>query len=234
MTVPEIVFEDNQILVAIKRPGILSQADGSDTPDMLTLLKADIKVRYNKPGNVFLGLVHRLDQPVGGLMVFARTSKAAARLSEQVRTRKVDKTYLAVLQGHPRDDGGRLEDHLDKNSQTRMVSVVKAPLGKPAVLDYRVIQRMDHPNCTLVAVRLLTGRAHQIRVQFASRGLPLVGDRRYGKAKGQDPDLALFAAGLGFDHPVSKARLEFAAVPDSIAPWSLFHADDFVDPSSRF
>lgn len=123
----QILYEDNHILVAVKPPNMLSQEDASGDPDILSILKQDIKVRYNKPGNVYLGLVHRLDRPVGGVMVFARTSKAASRLSDQVRRRAVHKRYLAIIHGRPPRRTERLEHYLVKNQRTNMVSVTSNP-----------------------------------------------------------------------------------------------------------
>jgi 23S rRNA pseudouridine1911/1915/1917 synthase len=235
---PPIVFEDNHILVAVKRPGILSQADGSTSPDMLTLLKQDVKQRYNKPGDVFLGLLHRLDQPVGGLMVFARTSKAAARLSAQIRGHQLAKFYLAVVQGLPDPPNGQLRDNLQQDPATRQVRVVEEQAGQEAILDYATVEQRPDLGLSLLAIRLQTGRGHQIRVQLASRGWPIVGDRRYGRTtKGQGgpfPDIALFAAGLGFFHPISQEWVTFAAQPPDTHPWAIFTPAARQDPARHF
>jgi len=227
----EILYEDNHVLVVKKPAGILSQADDTGKPDLLTLLKSDIKQRYQKPGAVFLGLVHRLDQPVSGLMVFARTSKAASRLSEQVRTHQLGKQYLAVVQGYPAPTAGRLEDHLEKNRQTNLVRVVEAGKGQQAYLDYEVIATDPERQCSLVRITLGTGRSHQIRVQFASRGWPLLGDQRYGPVAHVDRqknkvqmDLALFAYRLTFKHPTRDEILDFTINPPDRPPWSYFDA----------
>jgi len=227
----EILYEDNHVLVVKKPAGILSQADDTGKPDLLTLLKNDIKRRYQKPGAVFLGLVHRLDQPVSGLMVFARTSKAASRLSEQVRTHQLGKQYLAVVQGYPAPMAGRLEDHLEKNRQTNLVRVVEAGKGQQAFLDYEVVATDPERQCSLVHITLGTGRSHQIRVQFASRGWPLLGDQRYGPAAYVDRqknkvqmDLALFAYRLTFKHPTRDELLDFSINPPNTPPWSYFRA----------
>ncbi len=226
MMKPVIIFEDNHVIVAVKPPGVLSQADGGPSADMLTLLKDDIKIRFNKPGEVYLGLLHRLDQPVGGLMVFARTSKAAARLSAQIREHQLAKTYLAVVQGLPEPDQGLLEDSLHKDPATRLVAVVAAGQGQDAILTYKVLARRADLGLSLLAIRLQTGRSHQIRVQLASRGWPIVGDRRYGADKHErqtgENNIALFAWQLGFFHPVSKAWLEFSAPPPDGRPWNAF------------
>ncbi len=225
----EILYEDNHVLVVKKPAGILSQADDTGKPDLLSLLKADIKLRYQKPGAVFLGLVHRLDQPVAGLMVFARTSKAAARLSEQVRSHQLGKYYLAVVSGCPVPARGRLEDDLEKDRQANRVRVVAAGKGQPADLDYEVIASDTARNCSLVRITLGTGRSHQIRVQFATRGWPLLGDQRYGPDCRDDKqknkvrmDLALFAYRLSFKHPIRDELLDFSIQPPDVPPWSYF------------
>lgn len=222
---PVLVFEDNHVLVAIKPPGVLSQADGGASTDMLTLLRQDIKIRHNKPGEVFLGLVHRLDQPVGGLMVFARTSKAAARLSAQVREHRLDKIYLTIVKGRPEPDAGCLEDWLIKDPVTRQVHVAESGTGQHAQLDYRVLSYDPTHDVSLLAVRLGTGRGHQIRVQLQSRGWPILNDHRYGTQPTQSVrrrDIALFAAGLGFEHPVRRDWLSFSAELPAVPPWSWF------------
>ncbi len=158
-----------------------TQEDESKDPDLLSVLKDGIKIRFGKPGNVFLGLVHRLDRPVGGVMVFAKTSKAASRLSDAVRTRSFNKTYTAVVRGKLQGSRGRLTDCLlKKNEKTNTVTVVdKAhPGAKEAVLDYEVLAESD--GLSLVRIHLHTGRPHQIRVQLAHQGCPLYGDQKYG------------------------------------------------------
>ncbi len=230
--IPEVIYEDNQILVAHKLPGVLSQADGSQNPDMLTLLKNDLKIRYNKPGDVFLGLVHRLDQPVGGLMVFARTSKAASRLSAQVREHQLEKIYLAVLSGYLEPKKGCMQDFLLKDPSTRNVRIAHEGQGQPAWLDYQVLEERQDLKQSLVAIRLGTGRGHQIRVQLAARKCPIVGDRRYGPPDFygiKSADMALLACCLGFYHPVGKQWLQFSLpFPDSL-PWTSFIAPDIQE-----
>lgn len=216
-----ILYEDNHLIVAIKPAGVLSQADGSGAPNMLTLLKAYIKEKYNKPGASFLGLVHRLDRPASGVMVFAKTSKAAMRLSESMRKGQFDKAYLCVVQGKPLLKQGRWQDFLKKDEKALKSFVVdKTESGaKSAELEYAV--RDEQEGFSLVQVRLLTGRHHQIRVQFASRGFPLAGDHKYGNARGKS-DLALFAHSLSFPHPTKKETLTFTAPLPNFYPFNLF------------
>ena len=217
----KILYEDNHLIVAVKPAGILSQSDGSDAPDMLTILKAYIKEKYNKPGEVYLGLVHRLDRPVSGVMVFARTSKAASRLSEQIRTRKVDKIYRAVVQGKM-DASGSIENYILKDSSTNTVSVHdrEVPGSKYAALDYKTVKTLE--DRSLVEIKLGTGRAHQIRAQFANSGHPLLGDRRYGDTAFWSGDIALQAFRLEFDHPTKGERMSFEiGVPEG-QPWVSF------------
>jgi 23S rRNA pseudouridine1911/1915/1917 synthase len=241
---PHILYLDNQILAAIKPPGVLSQADGSGNPDMLTLLKADLKVRFNKPGDVFLGLLHRLDQPVGGVMLFAKTSKAASRLSAQIREHRWQKYYLAVVDGCPEPAAGRLEDTIRKDRQANRSVTTSRHEGQAAWLDYRRLEYRPDLNRSLLAIRLGTGRGHQIRLQLASRGWPIVGDRRYhpifgetavpgaaGSAgprqlAGQPADPALWSCLLGCFHPVSGAWMLFGAPTPAAKPWSDFSVTD--------
>ena len=201
-----ILYEDNHLLVVEKKVGVLSQSDGTNTPDMLTFLKKYIKDKYNKPGNVYLGLVHRLDKNVGGVMVFAKTSKAAKRLSEGIRNREFKKTYLAVCKGIIDSDGEYL-DYLKRIEYRSVISNSKE--GKLAILSYKVLSRKN--NDTLVKINLETGRHHQIRVQFSYHNHPLLGDEKYG-SKGAYP-LALFAYKLEFTHPTTKEKLEFKVLP---------------------
>ncbi|GAB2718314.1 RluA family pseudouridine synthase [Paenibacillus thermoaerophilus] len=218
-----ILYEDNHLLVVVKPRNMPSQADDSRDPDLLTLLKEDIKKRYGKPGNVYLGLVHRLDRPVGGVMVFAKTSKAASRLSDQVRTRTLDKTYLAVVRGAPPKPQDLLVHWLSKNERTNTVSVVPPnhPGGKQASLEYRTVA--SGSGLSLLEVSLHTGRPHQIRVQLSAAGCPLYGDQKYGAAVNRPGEqLALWAARLGFRHPTTREPLVFACPPPDEAPWSLF------------
>ena len=201
-----ILFEDNHLLVVEKPVNMPVCEDESKNLDLLTVLKSYIKEKYNKPGNVYLGLVHRLDRPVGGVMVFAKTSKAASRLSKQVMDRSLDKTYLAVTCGKV-PDIGRCFDYLVKDKKKNQSYVTDKEHGKEARLSYKRLGYKD--GFSLVEVYLETGRSHQIRVQFSSRGFPLVGDAKYNKNHDGKTSVALFAKRLIFNHPVSKERLSF-------------------------
>lgn len=219
----KIIFEDNHLLVVEKPVNIPSQSDVTGDPDLLTILKEDLKIRYQKPGNVYLGLVHRLDRPVGGVMVFAKTSKAAARLSEQIREQKVEKIYLTVIHGTLNESDGFLEHLLLKDPKTNMVSVVTdfKSGAKKALLSYETLKTAV--KFSLVRVRLHTGRSHQIRVQFAATGYPLYGDQKYGMnytKPGQQ--LALWSHQLIFVHPTRNETMIFESFPPKNEPWSLF------------
>lgn len=211
----EILYEDNHIIVVVKPFNILSQSDDTKDIDMLTLIKSYLKEKYNKPGNVYLGLIHRLDRPTGGIMVFAKTSKAASRLSEQIRLNLFTKKYLAVVNGYLSEKSGAFEDYILKKEDN---SSVISNLGKYAKLEYEVLK--EKSNLSLVNILLHTGRHHQIRVQFASRNHPLYGDQRYGKSSKKQ--LALFAYYLSFNHPVTKEKLEFIKYPDKVGIWKEF------------
>lgn len=205
-----ILYEDNHLLVVEKPVNIPVQEDRSGDMDFLSILKKDLKIRYQKPGNVYLGLVHRLDRPVGGVMVFAKTSKAASRLSDQIRTHQFKKIYHAVVMGSL-TSSGHLEDYLSKDSNKNLVRIDKN--GKLAILDYEVVAQKQ--NMSLVKIYLKTGRSHQIRVQFASRNHPLYGDQRYNKSAVLKEQIALFASTLSFFHPITKERLTFSLdLPD--------------------
>lgn len=219
----KIIYEDNHLLVAVKPQNMLSQADNTGDDDILTLLKEYLKEKYNKPGNVYLGLVHRLDRPVGGVMIFARTSKAASRLSEQVRIRDFDKTYLAITRGRFKSRSGTLEHFLIKDEKTNIVSVAASEGNgaKKALLDYEVIGEKDE--LSLVRIKLHTGRSHQIRVQFSASGHPLLGDRKYGNENGSQPEhIALWSAEIACRHPVTKEEMVFSCNPPREFPWNAF------------
>lgn len=218
-----ILYEDNHLLVVEKPVNIPVQADDSKDKDLLTILKEDIKVRYNKPGNVYLGLVHRLDRPVGGVMVFAKTSKAASRLSDVIRRNQLERKYLAVVRGVPQKKHATLEHHLYKDTKENKVYAVKAnhAQAKKAVLDYETIGSADQ--LSLLSVRLHTGRSHQIRVQLATSGWPLYGDQKYGQHVNRPgQQIALWAATLEFPHPTTKEIITVQSKPPREYPWNLW------------
>jgi 23S rRNA pseudouridine1911/1915/1917 synthase len=211
MTDPEILFTDNHLLVLVKPAGMLSQGDETGDLDLLTWAKAWVKERFDKPGDVFLGLVHRIDRPVSGVMVFARTSKAAARLSDQFRRRAADKRYMALVEGRLAGSG-RAEDHLVKEDRRVRIVPPDYPGAARAVLRWRAVAHRD--GRTLVDVELETGRPHQVRVQLAALGHPIVGDLRYGaKTELDGRNLALHAYMLGLEHPTRREPLRFTAPP---------------------
>jgi 23S rRNA pseudouridine1911/1915/1917 synthase len=218
-----VIYEDNHVLVAEKPPNLLTQGDSTGDEDLLTLLREDLKLRYNKPGNVFLGLVHRLDRPVGGAMVFAKTSKAASRLSEQIRLGEFGKSYMAVLHGIPGQTSGILVNTLIKDEVTNTVRITSnADEGKKASLYYEV--RDTKNGLSLVHIKLHTGRSHQIRVQFAALGHPLYGDQKYGVALNKPGmQLALWSVEVGFTHPTLKKFETFTSTPPKAYPWNIFH-----------
>ena len=218
----KILYEDNHIIVVEKIPNIPSQADKTGDIDMLTLIKDYIKEKYNKPGNVYLGLVHRLDRPVGGVMVFAKTSKAASRLSEEVRNKTFEKKYLAVVDGKIEKEKGSLEDYLYKDERNNMSKVVTPTKknAKLAKLDYEVIVYDEVKKLTLVKVNLHTGRHHQIRVQLSNFGHSIFGDQKYG-TRGQGKQIALWAYELKIVHPITKEEMIFKDLPESIGTWSI-------------
>ena len=205
----KVLYEDNHLLVVEKPVNVPMQEDSSKDEDLLTMAKKYIKEKYQKPGDVYLGLLHRLDRPVGGVCVFARTSKAASRISKQIAEHSFQKEYLAVVEDHGLKDQGHFEDRLLKDPKTNMVKV--DPRGKDASLDYEVLKRKD--DLALVRIRLHTGRSHQIRVQFSSRSHPLWGDQRYNKKAVKGQQIALWSNRIEFDHPTTGERLSFESEP---------------------
>ncbi len=210
----KIIYEDNQIIVVEKEPNIPSQSDKTGNIDMLTMVKQYIKEKYNKPGEVYAGLVHRLDRPVGGVMVFARTSKAASRLSEQVRNKTLKKIYIAVVDGKIKEKSGILEDYLYKDERNNISKVVSKDKknAKTAKLEYEVLDYDENRDLSTVKIKLHTGRHHQIRVQFANAGHSLYGDQKYG-TRGKGKQIRLWAYELELEHPVKKEIMAFKSIP---------------------
>ena len=206
-----ILYEDNHLIVVEKKPNILSQSDITGDIDLLTLVKDYIKEKYDKPGNVYVGLIHRLDRPVGGILVFAKTSKAAKRLNEQIKNHEFKKGYLALLEGKLDVSSGMLVNHLYKDKKTGISKVVNENFvgGKLSKLQYTVLTYLGKK--TLVKINLITGRHHQIRLQFSNIGHPLYADRRYGDKVGDG--IRLYAYELEFKHPVTKELMNFKLLP---------------------
>lgn len=207
----KIFYEDNHIIVVYKEKGILSQADGSDKLDMLNLLKKYIKEKYNKPGNVYLGLVHRLDINTSGVMVFAKTSKAAKRLNEMIKNHDFKKKYIATVEGAiDNREYVTLKSFILKNEKEHKSYINKN--GQEAILEYRLIRNyvINNKDVSDIEINLKTGRFHQIRCQMSSIGHPLYGDFKYGsKNKIKEDEFPLEAYYLSFVHPVTKELLEF-------------------------
>ena len=215
----QILYEDNHLLVVVKPAGMLSQADHTGDEDVVSRGKAYIGDRYDKPGNVYLGLVHRLDRPASGVMVLARTSKAASRLTDQFKRRSVRKAYAALVEG-TLEGAGKWEDFIRKVDARPEIAPPGSDGAKRALLTWTSRRISGGPGTVSLAdIRLETGRPHQIRLQFSSRGYPLVGDMRYGAGTELDGrNLALHAYELGFEHPTKKEPMVFCALPPDTWP----------------
>ncbi len=212
-----VVYEDNHLLVVEKPINIPTQEDNTKDKDLLSILKEYLKEKYGKTGNVYLGLVHRLDRPVGGIMVFAKTSKCASRLSEQIRDKKFNKVYNAVVMNKINDEG-KLTDYLLKDTKKNIVKVDKT--GKLSILNYKKIKTIDDMN--LVQINLETGRSHQIRVQMSHNGNPLFGDQKYNKNAKVGEQIALFSKKIEFYHPVTHELLTFELDLPNRYPFNIF------------
>lgn len=226
-----VLYEDNHLLVALKPQNVPTQEDSSGDPDMLSMLKDYLVKKYNKPGAAYLGLVHRLDRPTGGVMVFAKTSKAAARLCEQIKDpdSEFEKVYLAVVSGRP-SRTGKVEHYLLKDDKTNTVSLAPSTLEGVKKAESIVKIEDERNGLSLVSVTLLTGRSHQARVQLKALGSPIVGDVRYaGDKLVKSRHLALWAYKLVFTHPVSGEKLKFLALPPDEFPWNVFDTEAFID-----
>lgn len=217
-----VIFEDNHIIVVEKPVNIPSQGDKTGDVDMLTIIKEYLKEKYNKPGNVYLGLIHRLDRPVGGVMVFAKTSKAAARLSQQVREKVFKKKYLVIANGKFEKDKGILSDYLLKNERKNMSRVVEEGTknSKFAELDYEVLKYDSELNLSVLKINLHTGRHHQIRVQLSSRDHSIYGDQKYG-GRGHGKQICLWAYELTINHPITQEEMTFKSIPKIEKSWKI-------------
>ncbi len=218
----KVIYEDNHIIVVEKKPNIPSQSDKTEDIDMLTIIKEYLKEKYKKPGNVYLGLIHRLDRPVGGVMVFAKTSKAASRLSEEVRNKTFKKEYLVVVDGKLEKEEDTLEDYLLKNEKNNLSKVVKEGTknSKYACLNYKVLKYNKEINLSVLKINLQTGRHHQIRVQLSSRNHSIYGDQKYG-TRGRGKQIALWAYSLEIIHPVTKEKMVFKSLPEINGTWKI-------------
>lgn len=219
-----VLYEDNHLLIVNKLPSEIVQGDKTGDTSLIEEVKQYLKFIYNKPGNIFAGLVHRIDRPVGGAVIFAKTSKALSRMTELVKDRDVQKTYLAIVRNHPKDEEASLEHWLLKNEAQNKSYVVDSTRkgAKLAKLDYRIIDKSA--SFTLLEVHLHTGRHHQIRAQFAAIGCPILGDLKYGdKRTLADSSIALHALRLKFIHPVTGKELIVSALPGKgIQHWDIF------------
>ncbi len=222
-----VIYEDNHIIVVEKPVNIPSQGDKTGDIDMLSIIKDYLKEKYNKPGNVYLGLVHRLDRPVGGVMVFAKTSKAASRLSEEVRLKEFQKTYLVIVNGKMENKKGTLEDYLLKNERNNISKVVKENTknSKLAILDYEVLKYDEEIDLSVLKINLHTGRHHQIRVQLSSRNHSIYGDQKYG-GRGHGKQITLWAYKLKIKHPTTKEIMEFTSIPSIDGSWKILNGLD--------
>lgn len=217
----KIIYEDNHVIVVEKPVNVPSQSDKTGDKDLLTMIKEYLKEKYHKPGEAYLGLVHRLDRPVGGVMVYAKTSKAAARLSEQIRQKQFTKKYLVIVDGKMEQKQGILEDYLWKNERTNTSKVVEEGTknAKYAKLEYEVLKYVPETNLSVLKITLETGRHHQIRVQLSHVGHSIYGDQKYG-SRGKGKQIALWAYELSFLHPITKEKLNFTDMPETIGTWS--------------
>lgn len=222
-----VLYEDNHIIVVLKPQNVPSQEDESKDLDMLNMVKQYVKEKYNKPNNVYIGLVHRLDRPTGGIMVFARTSKAAERLSKQIVDKEFKKYYLAVVEGSLKDKFNRLTNYLKKDERNNKVSIVpKLETGaKLAELEYNVLSKYEN-SLSLLKIELFTGRSHQIRAQLSNLGNPIVSDVKYGAKQHICNNLSLWAYKICFPHPTLKKMMQFVCFPpvDEV-PWKYFNLD---------
>lgn len=224
-----VLYEDNQIIVVLKPQNVPTMPDESGDESMLSRVKNYVKEKYNKQGEAFIGLVHRLDRPTGGIMVFARNSKSAKRLTEQFKTHTVEKVYYAVVNGVVKTKTEHLINYLKKDEKENIVKIVPmAENGaKKAELVYNSLE--DDGKYSLLEVRILTGRSHQIRVQMANAGHSLAGDVKYGKEKGRTSNLGLWAGKLSFLHPTTKDKMVFIACPDeTVSPWNKFNMEKYL------
>ena len=224
-----VLFEDNHLLIVEKPRNVLVQEDISGDADLLNIGKDFLVKKYNKPGNAFLGLVHRLDRPVGGVILFAKTSKAASRISNEIRLNRFSRSYLAIVRGTPKKREGKLTDFLLKEREKNKSEVVHPSTkdSKKAILRYRVLDADPLENLSLVSIELETGRSHQIRLQLAHMGYPIYGDQKYGQKESKvGQQIALWAHSLSVKHPTKNEIVHVSINPPREYPWNIF---DFGD-----
>lgn len=220
-----VLYEDNHLLIVEKPVNMPVQEDDSKDLDLLNLGKQYLVEKYNKPGEAFLGLVHRLDRPVGGAILFAKTSKAASRVSNEIRLNRLDRVYYTVVRGLPRENKATLTDFLLKDTKKNITSVVDQSnkQAKKAILDFEVIARNKREDLSLLKVKLHTGRSHQIRVQLAHMGHPIYGDQKYGRHVNKvGQQIALWAYQLGVKHPTKDEIITVTCDSPNEYPWNLF------------
>jgi 23S rRNA pseudouridine1911/1915/1917 synthase len=214
----EVLYEDNHIIAINKKSGDIVQGDKTGDAPLSDFVKAYIKKKYNKPGEVFLGTIHRLDRPTSGVVLYARTSKALSRMNEQFREKQVQKTYWAVVDNSPPNTSGTLENYLQKNQKQNKSYVTKNEGGKHALLDYKLLKKLD--NFFHLEIQPKTGRHHQIRVQLAHIGSIIKGDLKYGaKRSNKDASIHLLAQKLEFTHPVTKENITIIAPAPKESIW---------------
>ena len=220
-----VLYEDNHLLIVEKPRNMPVQEDASGDFDLLNAAKQYLVEKYNKPGDAFFFLFHRLDRPVGGVILFGKTSKGASRISNEIRLNRLDRKYYAVVRGVPHKKQGTLTDYLLKNNQTNMSKVVGKDTknAKQAKLDYEVIASDNKNALSLVKVKLHTGRSHQIRVQLSHMGFPIYGDQRYGQdVNSPGEQIALWAQELSVKHPTKDEQVVVSTPPPNEYPWNLF------------
>jgi len=214
----QVLYEDNHIIIINKRAGDITQGDKTGDKPLSDVVKEYVKDKYNKPGNVFIGTVHRLDRPTSGIVIFARTSKALERLNKMLRDKTINKTYWALVKNKPKKESDTLIDFLKKDTKKNKSFVYKKEIegSKKATLHYKIIKKLD--NYTLLEIDLETGRHHQIRTQLSSIGSPIKGDLKYGfDRSNKDGSISLHARKIEFIHPVSKENISLIApTPDDV------------------
>ncbi len=219
----QVIYEDNHLIVVNKRPGDIVQGDKTGDEPLSEIVKAYIKRKYNKPGNVFLGVAHRIDRPTAGLVIFARTSKALSRLNKMFQDRSVKKTYWAIVKNKPQKHQDTLVHYLKKNAKNNKTTVYNQPVegAKKAVLHYKLLASSD--NYHLLEIDLETGRPHQIRAQLAKIGSPIKGDLKYGfNRSNPNGGISLLARKISFTHPVKKEPVNLVAQPPADDIWQVF------------